>query len=46
MPSTLRPGTGEWTYEGAEVLMFQPTDELAKTMEVMMRNFQAMSQQA
>ena len=26
------------TYEGAEVLMFHPTDELAKTMEVMMKN--------
>ena len=34
------------TYEGAEVLMFQPTDELAKTMEVMMKNFPAASQQA
>jgi hypothetical protein len=35
------PGHTPVTYEGAEVLMFQPTDELAKTMEVMMKNFQA-----
>jgi hypothetical protein len=34
------------TYEGAEVLMFQPTDELAKTMEVIMKNFEAGSEQA
>jgi hypothetical protein len=33
-------------YEGAEVLMFQPTDELAKTMEVIMKNMQAGSEQA
>jgi hypothetical protein len=32
------PGHTPITYEGAEVLMFQPTDELAKTMEVMMKN--------
>jgi len=32
------PGHTPMTYEGAEVLMFQPTDELAKTMEVMMKN--------
>jgi hypothetical protein len=37
------PGHTPMTYEGAEVLMFQPTDELAKTMEVMMKN---MSEQA
>jgi hypothetical protein len=37
------PGHTPITYEGAEVLMFQPTDELAKTMEVMMKN---MSEQA
>jgi hypothetical protein len=34
------------TYEGAEVLMFQPTDELAKTMEVKVKKFQAASEQA
>jgi hypothetical protein len=34
------------SYEGGEILMFSPTDELAKTMEVMMKNFQAMSEQA
>jgi hypothetical protein len=37
------PGHTPITYKGAEVLMFQPTDELAKTMEVMMKN---MSEQA
>ena len=35
------PGHTPMTYEGAEVLMFQPTDELAKTMEVMMKNMSA-----
>ncbi len=40
------PGHTPLTYEGAELVMFQPTDELAKTMEVMMKNFQAMSEQA
>ena len=40
------PGHTPVTYEGAELVMFQPTDELAKTMEVMMKNFQAMSEQA
>lgn len=34
------------SYEGGEVVMFSPTDELANTMEVMMKNFQAMSEQA
>jgi hypothetical protein len=33
------------THEGAEVVMFQPTDELAKTMEVMTKNMEAMGQQ-
>ena len=37
------PGHTPHTYEGAEVVMFQPTDELAKTMEVMLRNLQSMS---
>ena len=32
------PGHTPMNYEGAEVLMFHPTDELAKTMEVMMKN--------
>ena len=40
------PGHTPVTYEGAELVMFQPTDELAKTMEVMMKNFQAMSGRA
>ena len=40
------PGHTPVTHEGAEVVMFQPTDELAKTMEVMMKNFQAMSGRA
>ena len=40
------PGHTPITYEGAELVMFQPTDELAKTMEVMMKNFQAISEQA
>ena len=39
------PGHTPHTYEGAEVVMFQPTDELAKTMEVMMGNIQAMMSQ-
>jgi hypothetical protein len=40
------PGHTPVTHEGAELVMFQPTDELAKTTEVMMKNFQAMSGQA
>ena len=40
------PGHTPVTYEGAEVVMFQPTDELAKTMEVMLRNIQALSAHA
>jgi glyoxylate utilization-related uncharacterized protein len=39
-------GHTPFTYEGAEVLMFQPTDELQKTMDVMMKNFQGAGQQA
>jgi hypothetical protein len=39
-------GTWRPAIEGAEVLMFQPTDELAKTTEVMMKNFQAAREQA
>ncbi len=34
-------GHTPYTYEGAEVLMFSPAAELAKTMEVMMRNMEA-----
>ena len=36
------PGHTPHTYEGAEIVQFQPTDELAKTMEIMMGNVQAM----
>jgi hypothetical protein len=36
------PGHTPHTFEGSEVLMFQPTDELAKSREVMMGNLQAM----
>jgi hypothetical protein len=32
-------------YEGGEILMFHPTDELAKTMDVIMKNMEAMGQQ-
>jgi len=40
------PGHTPMTYEGAEVMMFHPTDEHAKTMEVIMKNFQTASEQA
>ena len=33
-------------FEGAEVVQFQPTEELAKTMEVMAKNMQAMASEA
>ncbi len=36
------PGHTPVTHEGSEVVMFQPTDALAKTREVMMGNLQAM----
>ena len=36
------PGHTPHIYEGAEIVQFQPTDELAKTMEIMMGNVQAM----
>ena len=39
------PGHTPHTYEGAEVVMFQPTEQLAATMEVMMGNVQAMMAQ-
>jgi hypothetical protein len=37
------PGHTPMLYEGSEILWFHPTDELAKTMEVMTKNMEAMS---
>ena len=39
------PGHTPQMYEGAEIVQFQPADEMAKTMEIMMGNLQAMTGQ-